>query len=195
MNRPAPLFYSAADEFREDDENECEREIADFYALQKSRRHFGSIHLRDSSEMDEDDISTFHEHKLPNSNASRKSKGIRSSWRDSESNRGRHNATADTARKSTQNGGSSCRARENLFNVRLDDTIGFDYYMDKASSETGDDDPPSIQRFREQPGYRKGSLGIDSSFIPTETDKRTRLESGLPEIPSDSYLNGGIRFT
>src|SRR3954468_8500404 len=41
----APLFFSATDEFREeDDEEEREREVADFYALQRSRKQFGAGH-------------------------------------------------------------------------------------------------------------------------------------------------------
>lgn len=51
--RPAPLFYSTTDEFREEDEEtEHEREIADFFALQKSRRQFGGSHMKDSSEIE-----------------------------------------------------------------------------------------------------------------------------------------------
>lgn len=40
----APLFYSAAEDgFQEEDEgDEHEREVADFYALQRSRQHFGA---------------------------------------------------------------------------------------------------------------------------------------------------------
>ncbi|KHJ34434.1 putative ctl transporter [Erysiphe necator] len=48
----APLFHSALDEFREDDEAERERETADLFALQKSRRVFTSARLEDSSETD-----------------------------------------------------------------------------------------------------------------------------------------------
>ncbi|EPQ62765.1 hypothetical protein BGT96224_2394 [Blumeria graminis f. sp. tritici 96224] len=47
----APLFHSALHEFREeDDEEERERESADFFALQKSRRVFASARLEESSE-------------------------------------------------------------------------------------------------------------------------------------------------
>src|SRR5712675_2025341 len=50
----APLFYSATDEFREEnDEEEHEREIADFYALQRSRRQLGGSDLKESSEAGE----------------------------------------------------------------------------------------------------------------------------------------------
>lgn len=51
----APLFHSALDEFREeDDEEERERETADFFALQRSRRVFASTRLDDSQETDGD---------------------------------------------------------------------------------------------------------------------------------------------
>ena len=50
-NAPAPLFYSATDEFREEDDGEeHDREVADFYALQRSRRQFEGASLTDSSD-------------------------------------------------------------------------------------------------------------------------------------------------
>ncbi|KAF2462322.1 plasma-membrane choline transporter-domain-containing protein, partial [Lineolata rhizophorae] len=45
---------SATDDFREEEE-EREREVADYYALAKSRRQFGGSHLTESSEVDDDD--------------------------------------------------------------------------------------------------------------------------------------------
>ncbi|KAL1623824.1 hypothetical protein SLS54_004286 [Diplodia seriata] len=60
---PAPLFYSATDDFREEDDGlEHEREVADFYALQKSRRQFGGSHLTDSSDMDDHERASKSEH-------------------------------------------------------------------------------------------------------------------------------------
>lgn len=51
----APLFFSATDDYQEDDGDEHEREVADFYALQRSRQHFGPSNLTESSEMDEEE--------------------------------------------------------------------------------------------------------------------------------------------
>jgi hypothetical protein len=56
-NAPAPLFYSATDDFREeDDHGEHDREMADHYALQRSRRQFGASNLSESSEVEDDGI-------------------------------------------------------------------------------------------------------------------------------------------
>ena len=49
----APLFYSAHDQLKEDDDEEHEREVADFYALQRSRRQFGGSKLDESSEAED----------------------------------------------------------------------------------------------------------------------------------------------
>ncbi|QIX01942.1 hypothetical protein AMS68_007459 [Peltaster fructicola] len=53
QDQPAPLFFSATDDFRDDDNDDHEREVADFYALQKSRQQFGPSNLTESSEMDD----------------------------------------------------------------------------------------------------------------------------------------------
>ena len=51
-SQQAPLFHRAMDEFREEDDfEEREREVADHYALQRSRRHFDA---RKSESEDED---------------------------------------------------------------------------------------------------------------------------------------------
>ncbi|KFY45740.1 hypothetical protein V494_00786, partial [Pseudogymnoascus sp. VKM F-4513 (FW-928)] len=50
----APLFHSALDDFREeDDEEERERDLADFYALQRSRRVVGA-RMEESEETERD---------------------------------------------------------------------------------------------------------------------------------------------
>lgn len=81
----APLFYSATDEFRENnDEEEHEKELADFYALQKSRRQLGGKDLEESSEL-EDDGSRSQDDTDDGRNTDGRGlgrgTGIRSSWR------------------------------------------------------------------------------------------------------------------
>lgn len=54
----APLFYSANDEINEEDDEleEHAKEVADFYALQRSRRQFGgNSRLKESSDLEEDE--------------------------------------------------------------------------------------------------------------------------------------------
>ncbi|UDD60301.1 hypothetical protein AFCA_007712 [Aspergillus flavus] len=175
----APLFYSATDNFcEEDDEAEHEREIADFYALQKSRRNFGSSHLKASSEIDEDDD---HSNSVGDYGTSRygrycKAQGIRSSWRAGTSCHGEQEVTAETVPEAAEVEDGppmdeyNIRARENLVDVHLEDSLRSASDGDRAdSSETGDDNPPSVQRFRGESQSRKGNFGIDrvqASFAP-----------------------------
>jgi Plasma-membrane choline transporter len=95
---PAPLFYSATDEFRDQDDGaEHQRDAADLYALQKSRRGFGPSHLTESSDGDEidrsekeDETEESQENDEPRPFGRRPGRGIRSSWRgEREEQRGR----------------------------------------------------------------------------------------------------------
>ena len=185
--QPAPLFYSATDEFREeDDETEHEREIADFYALQKSRRHFGGSNMKDSSEFDEDDeesSASLDQQQSLYADKSMKGKGIRSSWRGGKvSSYSPRNVLIEPLQETTeieqQSPGSrgSSRVRENLVDVGLGDTLRTDEGARRsASPEFGDDNPPSIQRFREQPDARRESLGL--GHVLTDEPNKELLSS------------------
>lgn len=82
----APLFYSAHDQLKEDDDEEREREVADFYALQRSRRQLGEVRLDESSEA-EDGSDGESDTPAAEDSRSRDDRGffghddIRSSWR------------------------------------------------------------------------------------------------------------------
>ncbi|KAI7666998.1 hypothetical protein KC318_g6161, partial [Hortaea werneckii] len=54
-SQDAPLFYSTAEDFQEeeDEQEEHEREVADAWALQRSRQRFGPSNLTESSELEE----------------------------------------------------------------------------------------------------------------------------------------------
>lgn len=192
LARPAPLFYSATDDFREeDDETERDREIADFYALQRSRRQFGGSRLKDSSEMDDDDddgdnMSLSGEQEYPGRDAARRSKGIRSSWRDGTSIPAARSGASNSPGNAFQDQAArSHRGREDLFDVRLEDTVRSHFDFDKPNSEIGDDDPPSIQRLREQPESPVANFGIDSSVLPAAgTTKQSWMEPTQPANPS-----------
>ncbi|KAF9885442.1 hypothetical protein FE257_012878 [Aspergillus nanangensis] len=194
--QPAPLFYSATDEFREeDDEVEREREIADFYALQRSRRHFGSSYLKQSSELEEDD-SSLDKNELDLSSGERggTTKGIRSSWRVERSGYGPRGITTGPVEEELENENESSQDRSNnkhgdrLVEVRLEDTIKSSPDLERDRLGTGDDDPPSIQRFREQPQHSGGDSETGSLFslkgraegFPLNTDLRS-------PSPVDSY--------
>ena len=194
--QPAPLFYSATDEFREeDDETEHEREIADFYALQKSRRHFGGSNMKDSSEMDEDEeiSASFDDQQPLYANRSIRGKGIRSSWRGGKAGYNTHNPVVGPVSEAieSENGShasrGSSRLRENLVDVGLGDTLRTDEDARGSASESGDDNPPSIQRFREQPHAQKEDTGIGPHFGFAETNKETWQDGRQPLDPPNSH--------
>lgn len=156
----APLFHSTTDEFREEEEEtEHDREIADFYALQKSRRHFDGSYLRNSSEFDldgpnpnaDEEQASFH------GDRSTKGKGIRSSWRGGKASHeapgflvALEGAKAAVGQTEAYASRTSSGARDNLVDVGLEDTpeTYLQYVRRSTSSEEGDDDPPSIQQFQ-----------------------------------------------
>lgn len=200
--RPAPLFYSATDEFREeDDETEHEREIADFYALQKSRRHFGGSHMKDSSEIeDEESSASLDEHQPLYTDKSVRGTGIRSSWRGGKASDDPRNfpvepasETAETEHGSHASYGSqeSSQVGKNLVDIGLGDTMKNDENSRiSASSESGDEDPPSIQRFRDEPFIRRDDHGIEPFHSAAERDKEALQDNGRsvnsPELRSAS---------
>ena len=80
--KPAPLFFSANnDDFREEDDNaEHEREVADFYEMQRSRRNFGAAHTNDSSGSEDESGRRSRAGLGRFARPADRVKGIRSSW-------------------------------------------------------------------------------------------------------------------
>ncbi|KAJ5506266.1 hypothetical protein N7453_005223 [Penicillium expansum] len=150
----APLFFSATDEFREeDDETEREREIADFYALQRSRRHFGDSNLKESSELDDSERSGFEEESSPYND--RPGKGIKSSWRGEEGVFSARPFPIDSVAEAPEHESASpsspgsSKVRGHLVDIGLEDSLRADVDDDQVLSNPGAQDPP-VQRFRER---------------------------------------------
>lgn len=189
----APLFYSATDEFREqDDEEEHEREVADFYALQRSRRQFGGSRLEESSEAEDD---AYRGSGLEDSGDGRDidergrgRTGIKSSWRGpkvSGKSRGENIASVEEGNSEGNN-----HDKGNMVDVGLESTTqsstdskdGDEPPDDLAIEIPPDDDPPSIQQFRKPPTAQSNQ---SSPFMPKENDADTVY--GRPHPPdSDS---------
>ncbi|KAI9368636.1 hypothetical protein BJX61DRAFT_205992 [Aspergillus egyptiacus] len=158
MAQQAPLFHSATEDFREEDEEtEHEREIADFYALQTSRRHFGGSHLR-GSESDGESGSTRSpsaQNTLHSGQSERPGK-ISMSTAASKYGKGR-DWFIDTVAEEDKSEEcilheSSSKRRGVLVDIHLEDTSRSDRTdSDVDSPGASDDKPPSVQRFREQP--------------------------------------------
>ncbi|KAL4972013.1 hypothetical protein BDW66DRAFT_145048 [Aspergillus desertorum] len=185
LAQQAPLFYSATEDFHEEDEDaEHEREIADFYALQRSRRHFGSSHLRDS-ETDEDggrSLDGSHP-KAPNKSEEWPKRGTGTSWRAAKPGKG-NNRSVDTVAEAADCEEdvlhvSDSGTRRNLVDIRLEDTLKSSFRLDDGDQqELEDDKPPSVQRFRELP--KMDNPTANSSPTPREESERLLLELEQP---------------
>lgn len=143
----APLFHSAVDEFREEnDEEEHEREIADFYALQKSRRHLGGSDLKESSEAGSSSSTGEAAQSTEQETGFGRGGGIRSSWRGGkagEKSRGTRMEDLTESAELDQSLGTNPRMSE----IRLEDTIRTD--ADDEPPEDLMEDPPSVQQLRQ----------------------------------------------
>jgi hypothetical protein len=182
----APLFYSATDEFRENnDEEEHEKELADFYALQKSRRQLGGKDLEESSEMEDDGSRSLGDSDDGRNTDSRgigRGKGIRSSWRgDRASGKStdkhvvvdRMPGQTELADDEGRSEGSSPGQRR-MVDIGLGDSVRSDPDDDPPQDYT--DDPPSIQQFRNPRRNSQPSFGLDSPSVADEADRRVLLD-------------------
>ncbi|USP80522.1 spindle pole body component 97 [Curvularia clavata] len=198
-NAPAPLFYSATDDFREEDDHvEHDREMADHYALQRSRRQFGASNLSESSEVEDDHVQQS-DHTIEADRGDNDApgyglgRGIKSSWIGDNPARGRPTTAKrsyDEERESSvplsETTDRSSRGRVNLVDVELEST-------DRESMEELDRDellghqdepPPSFQQFRNMPRPKRGRSPLRNTLpIPQETDEDTLLEHPRPISP------------
>jgi hypothetical protein len=197
-NAPAPLFYSATDDFREEDDHvEHDREMADHYALQRSRRQFGASNLSESSEVEDDGIyrsdhtiEADRETDAPDYGLGR---GIKSSWKGDKPARGRSTTRTkgdDQERESSvplsESTNPSSGGRGRLVDVELEST-------DRDSIEALERDellghkeqsPPAYQQLRNAPRLKRGRSPLRTTLpIPQETDEDTYLEHPRPISP------------
>jgi hypothetical protein len=198
-NAPAPLFYSATDDFREEDDHvEHDREMADHYALQRSRRQFGASNLSESSEVEDDGIYRS-DHTIEADRGENDAPGyglgggIKSSWKGDRPARGRSNTARhvddqerDSSVPLSESTDPSSRGRDRLVDVELEST-------DRDSMEAVERDellghkelsPPSYQQFRNGPRQKRGRSPLRTTLpIPQETDEDTYLEHPRPISP------------
>lgn len=175
---PAPLFYSATDEFREEnDEEEHEREIADFYALQRSRRQLGGSDLKESSEAADESTSSLDGSGQAGdrSRAWGRGGGIRSSWRGGvTSGRGRGAGMEEVEESPTRRSPETVSdSTGRMMDVVLEDTS----QSDADDEPPGDlmEDPPSIQHLR-KPRQSIYDSASDSQHWPSDTGRERLLE-------------------
>ncbi|MCJ1363888.1 hypothetical protein MMC16_002997 [Acarospora aff. strigata] len=196
---PAPLFYSATDEFREeDDEEEREREVADFYALQRSRRQFGGSHLQESSEADDDGsrgsgLEESGDGRDTDERGFTIGRGIKSSWRGGKTG-GRGKGTDVEAMDEGQEYATeresegSSKGKGRMVDVVLDSTMRSSTEAlerdeppdDLALESPADDHPPAVQQFRKPPTEHTPRFLATSTFLPRETDHEALLSRPQP---------------
>lgn len=186
----APLFFSATDEFREeDDETEREREIADFYALQRSRRNFGDSNLKDSSELEDSERSGLDE-SSPYGDRPGNGKGIKSSWRGEKSVPAPHPFPIDSVAEVTEHepefhtSPGSSKIRDHLVDVGLEDSLRTNNDEEQALSSPSVHDPP-IQRFRERAPLKE--LGISPLEPIAEQGGLSSQDAPRPPSSTDSF--------
>ncbi|KAL3466602.1 hypothetical protein BJX64DRAFT_233469 [Aspergillus heterothallicus] len=185
----APLFHSATDDFHEEDEeDEHERELADLYALERSRRHFGSSHLKNSETDEEDSSSPEASSQNPRLfHVDRRPRSVREVWRGSRFGKARE-SSIDTVAEVEDDGEGKLHESSNrtMVDVHLEDTLRSSFNDNpREFIETGDDKPPAIQRFRERP--RMDNLGIDTVFTPREESQQPLLDESQPATAGASY--------
>lgn len=193
----APLFYSATDEFREEnDEEEHEREIADYYALQRSRRQLGASDLKESSDVGNGSGSSIingtssHE-ELPRDTSSRRAGGIKSSWHGGGTGQRKRSPELEDLAESTESypePSSPTSSRGRMVDVGLEDTIRSEY--DDEPPEDLMENPPSVQHLRKGDGAARGAFDSDDS--DSELDRQGllgRSSAGDPE-ESDAIPDG-----
>ncbi|KAI4253455.1 MAG: hypothetical protein LQ352_003670, partial [Teloschistes flavicans] len=197
-NANAPLFYSATDELREEDDvEEHEREVADYYAMQRSRRHLGDSHLEESSEIEEGPSRASSEaerdgREIDDRGRSRGA-GSRSSWDPRgqiKSDRGKSSTspTDDGTSLSRIRSEQSSEGKGKMVDIGLESTtqgsvMGDEPPDDLAIEIPPDDDPPSIQQFRKPPD----GFGGKSPLVPQENDfDEAHARPPQPESENDS---------
>ncbi|WEW61846.1 hypothetical protein PRK78_007343 [Emydomyces testavorans] len=187
----APLFHSTTDQLHEeDDEQEREREIADYYALQRSRRNFGAIQMEESSELEGEDEGN---DSVGHPDGFSQKRGIKSSWRGGKTSGGLsrgtevgtvHEQQEDHADEDEDGESTSSKGKGRMVDVRLEDSIPNDMVNldNEVPSEFHDENPPAIQQFRRSP-FMNDNYQASSSFMPRETDKQTLLNHPRPPSP------------
>ncbi|KIW90603.1 uncharacterized protein Z519_08386 [Cladophialophora bantiana CBS 173.52] len=174
----APLFYSATDEFREEnDEEEHEREIADYYALQRSRRQLGASDLHASSDVDAGSGSSLNGTSSHGEDSRDRSLarpgGIRSSWHGGAPNpRRKGTELADLAESAESQPENPVPASERnpMVDVGLEDTLRSEY--DDEPPEDLIENPPSVQQLRKQSPRTEDEYDLEGS---DEENTRRRL--------------------
>ncbi|OTB04339.1 hypothetical protein M426DRAFT_320940 [Hypoxylon sp. CI-4A] len=179
----APLFHSALNEYREDEDEDDAREAADLRALQRSRRVFAASRLGDSSASEGDELRGSSEHDGSGSHgnqysSSRPIGGIMSSWNGESSFKGRR-SKHDLAKEPDGSGSYLQTNRQSsdgeesgkMVDIGLESTVLDNKVPDDLLQETPTDSaPPAFQQFKPSADGPKGFANRRGSNL--ERDQR-----------------------
>jgi len=183
----APLFFQREEDgLREEDEgHEHEREVADMYALQRSRQQFGASHLTESSELEDDAIEP-----VEGQRHDRDESSSPEMWRGRQGvnapSRGGMVYRNESAPESEVSAPSS-KGKGRLVDVDLASTINEEppASLFNVASEVDPDDPPTpFQTFRTTKYNTKEPR--QSSYMPMETDSEANIAMPRPPSPGES---------
>lgn len=178
----APLFHSTLNEYGEDDdEDERDRDAADLWALQRSRRVAAASKLAESTDTEPDASRGSLEHsvEVDGSRSQRffdrdPRRGIRSSWNGTRSVAGRGKLTDaidEEAEDVHDHAGKSTHGHGKMVDVGLESHIEYDDPPESLTGEPEEDNsPPAFQKFsggkadRQANFFRRESTQEDPDF-------------------------------
>ncbi|KAF4123732.1 Plasma-membrane choline transporter [Geosmithia morbida] len=190
----APLFHSTLDEFREeDDEQERDREAADLFALQRSRRVAAASKLAESTDSEAQSRASIDDSETTDNPYRNRHRGIRSSWTGTRSTTRPRLADEDALREEDEeedraagiaihdddngNDDDSEHSRDDgrgrMVDVGLESRADLD--DDPPTSLLGDADdssPPPFQRFKAE--------SEREPFMANESDDADDMQSSVP---------------
>ncbi|KAI1817562.1 hypothetical protein GGS20DRAFT_574712 [Poronia punctata] len=194
----APLFHSALNEYREEDDEDDVREAADFRALQHSRRVFVSSRMDDSSASENDasraslDQSGEQDSRFYEDRDHLLRLGIKSSWngdssfkaRQPQRNAKEEQAVAGSQRNVRQNSDSDDGGKMvdvGLDSTVLDNSVPEEFLQDLSPPDSS---PPAFQQFKSIGGSLKNVAGRMHSNL--ERDDRLMRQAIAEEDEEDA---------
>ncbi|KAL0470848.1 hypothetical protein QR685DRAFT_553753 [Neurospora intermedia] len=202
----APLFQAAVEQ-EEEDEEERDREAADLFALQRSRRVIPAARLEDSTEAEDDGSASLERSRGYQDALGTRLHGIRSSWNDSTSlfkrehdrRQGGSKLFGKHKRQGSDEDDSSKGAMED---VGLQSTIvedDDDPPEDLLGEASMGSSPPAFQKFKSRPATQRYSTrrsSVQDSEAGLLHESRRSFEGGLPPdaglTPAQPVADGEI---
>ncbi|KAK0639333.1 hypothetical protein B0T16DRAFT_242315 [Cercophora newfieldiana] len=193
----APLFQATL-EHEDDDEEERDREAADLYALQRSRRVFAASRLEESAETDHDDSrASLDQSREYEDTLGDHLRGIRSSWNGAGSlrrsqNKGKGKNVEGVGRKYSSESDENKALMED---VGLESTIAdSEPPIDLTVETPADSTPPAFQKFKSttappryparQDSYQDSELGMPP---PSSVDTNLNATPAAPPLADEMF--------